>query len=146
MRYRPLGTLAFALGAAIAGNVAAPVLLSDLAARQAWVGTLACAVVLTLVFVHRAARNLEVIGDSHPRFTPGQSVGWLCVPLVNIYMAHQVFTALWRDSQPRPGAARSRGADFSVAAVNGWLALVLVRLVVSAVSPDVVLVPHRATL
>ena len=54
-RYRPLGTLAFALGAAIAGNVAAPVLLSDLAARQAWVGTLACAVVLTLVFVHRAA-------------------------------------------------------------------------------------------
>ena len=88
-RYRPLGTLAFAIAVAIAGNVTAPVLLSDLAARQAWIATLVCAVVLTLVFVHRAACNVEVIGDGHPRFTPGQSVGWLCVPLVNIYMAHQ---------------------------------------------------------
>ncbi len=145
-RYRPLGALALAIAAMIVANVAAPMLLTDLAARQAWAGTLLGAVVLMLVFVYRAARTLEVIGDSHPRFTPGQSVGWLLVPLVNIYMAHQILTSLWRDSQPTSGVVRSRGVDFSVAAVNVWLALVLVRLLVPAVLSDLVLVPHAATL
>jgi hypothetical protein len=86
----------------------------------AWVESLA-----TGVFVYLAARNVEPLGESEPRFTPAQCWWWTVLPIVNIYMMHQVLTALWRESQPRPGETRRRGADFSVPAVNLWWALLL---------------------
>jgi len=36
------------------------------------------------------------------------------VPLLNVHMAHQVLTSLWRESQPRPREALRRAGDFSV--------------------------------
>jgi hypothetical protein len=99
-------------------------LLTGHAWRLTWLATIIPACLLTLAFVYAASRNLDAIGDGHRRYTPGQSVGWLLIPLVNLYMAHQVLTSLWRESQPRPRYAR-RSVDFSVIPVNVWFGLML---------------------
>src|SRR5262249_42083359 len=69
------------------------------------------------VFAYFAACNLRALGEEQPRFTPAQACQWVLVPIVNLYMMHQVMTALWRESQPRPGELRRTRADFSVLAV-----------------------------
>ncbi len=134
--YRSPRWLATAVSLAVVANLAAPLVLVGRAVREAWTLSLIVAVLLTLVFVHRAARNLEAIGDGHARFTPGQSVGWLLIPLVNIWMAHQVLTALWRDSQPVPGRVRHGNGDFSVLAANTWLAIVPLRLMANGFAAE----------
>jgi len=121
MKYRSPAPLATAASLAVVANLASRLFFVGLAQRQAWTATFVVAVVLSLSFVYRAARNLELIGDAHPRYTPGQSVGWFFVPLLNLYFGHQVLTALWRDSQPVARKATSKAADFSVLAVNVWL-------------------------
>ena len=121
MKYRSPAPLGMAASLAVVANLASRLFFVGLAQRQAWMATFVVAVALSLSFVYRAARNLEVIGDGHARYTPGQSVGWFFVPLLNIYCGHQVLTALWRDSQPVPRRATSKAADFSVLAVNVWL-------------------------
>jgi hypothetical protein len=123
VKYRSVTPLAMLVSLAVLANLVAPLLLDGFAARQAGLATFFVAVLLTLVFVYYAACNVPVIGDPHPRYTPGQSVGWFFVPVLNIYCGHQVLTALWRDSQPQSRVIRSRGTDFSVPAINIWLAL-----------------------
>jgi Domain of unknown function (DUF4328) len=137
--YRSLSAVAYSLSIAVLANLALPMLLDGVAARRAWLASIFVAITLTLVFVHRAARNLNTIGEVHPRFTPGQAVGWLLVPLANIYMGHQVLTALWRDSQPRPREVRRSGADFSVLAVNIWFGVGLAGLLLKNLLQDLAL-------
>ena len=68
--YRSLAPLATALSIAVVANLGSQLLLDGLAARQGWALTIVVASVLALVFVHRAARNLDAIGDGHARFQP----------------------------------------------------------------------------
>jgi hypothetical protein len=56
------------------------------------------------------------------------------LPIVNLFMVHQVLTALWRDSQP--GGARRPRVDFSVLAVNSWWFLLAARFVMGWVLED----------
>ncbi|HEX8950714.1 MAG TPA: DUF4328 domain-containing protein, partial [Polyangia bacterium] len=82
--YRPLGPVATALSVAVVAHLAAQRLLVGLAERQAWLATMVAAVVLSLVLVYRAGRNLDVLGDGHARFSAGQCVGWFLIPVVNL--------------------------------------------------------------
>jgi uncharacterized protein DUF4328 len=118
--YRSVALPAVGLCLLVVANIALPFIDGHAAKLAGWVETAAIS-----VFAYLAARNLEALGESEPRFTPAQCAWWSLLPVVNIYMLHQVLTALWRESQPRAGETRRRGRDFSARTVNVWWALFL---------------------
>jgi hypothetical protein len=77
------------------GNTLADVLYIVAAA------TYLTAATLLLRWVHLAAANLRVLGDRPPRYTPGWSVGFWLIPIVNVVMAKRVMNDLWRAGRPR---------------------------------------------
>jgi hypothetical protein len=93
-------------------------------------------VVLALVFVAVAARNLRVLSDERPRFGAVMSVVWCLIPVVNVVMVHQVLTALWQDSQTHPPDDGMGRLDLSVAAVNVWWGLALANVLVPLFDPS----------
>ena len=71
--------------------------------RDSLIGIATVAVILVtgivfLTWVHRAARNLTELGATDLRFTPGWSVGYWFVPILNLWRPKQVIDDLWRAS------------------------------------------------
>ena len=56
--------------------------------------------VLFLVWLFRANRNLRAFGVEHLRFTPGWSVGWFFVPILNLWKPYQVVKEIRDQSGP----------------------------------------------
>jgi hypothetical protein len=90
----------------------------------------------TLCFAYLAARKLPELGAARPRFSPGVSMGWFLCPIGNLFMPHQVLSALWRESQPQPSLDVRRGWDFSVRLVTAWWALCASIMVVGTLRVD----------
>jgi hypothetical protein len=154
-KYRPLAPLGAALVAAVgcvlavAVATAANVAAWNLADEARWpeferfaqllgivgIPVLLVALALTVAFIHVGTRNLHDLGPGRPRFAGGAATWWLFVPLANVVMVHQVLTALWRESQPRPPLRLTVGFERSVALVNVWWALLLATAIASAVGP-----------
>jgi hypothetical protein len=80
--------------------------LADLQAiddRDGLIGVVTVAVILVtgivfLTWLHRAARNLTALGATGLRFTPGWSVGYWFVPILNLWRPKQIVDDLWRAS------------------------------------------------
>lgn len=66
----------------------------------AWVadGVLLVTAIVWLVWQHRAQKNLEGLGATRLRFTPGWAVGWWFVPLANLLKPFQTMRELWKAS------------------------------------------------
>jgi hypothetical protein len=60
------------------------------------------AVVVFLVWVHRAIANLRALGSENWRFTPAGAVWGYFIPIVSLWQGHQVMATLWTESQPVP--------------------------------------------
>lgn len=63
--------------------------------------------VVFLMWLHRTSSNARTLATGPMRFTPGWSVGWFFVPIMNFWRPLQVMKELWRVSQegtkyPRP--------------------------------------------
>jgi hypothetical protein len=63
--------------------------------------------VLFLMWIHRANRNARGLGAQGLTFTPGWSVGWYFIPIVNLWKPYQAMKQIWQASAD-PGAWRSQ--------------------------------------
>ena len=63
-------------------------------------------VVLFLMWMHRATRNLRPLRAYEQRFSPAWAVGWWFVPIMWFFRPYQVMAEIWRGSNPdvTPGA------------------------------------------
>jgi hypothetical protein len=76
------------------------------------------AVVVFLIWVHRAVANLAALGSTSWRFTPGGAVWAFLIPIVNLWQGHQVMATLWSESQPAPLDEESLRSKTTL--VNWW--------------------------
>ena len=53
---------------------------------------------LLLTWIHRANYNARHLGSRGMRFSPGWSVGWFFIPVLNIWKPYQVLKELWKTS------------------------------------------------
>jgi len=64
-----------------------------------FVGTAVC----WLMWQHRAYANLRLIGLRDTEYTPGWSVGYWFIPLINLYRPYQITAELYRRSEIQNG-------------------------------------------
>jgi hypothetical protein len=100
------------------------------------VGLLAylAAIVVFLVWVHRATVNLVALGSSSLRITPAGAVWGFFIPFVNLVQGHQVMATLWTESQPLPLGEHSLRRKTTL--VNWWWGLYLFMSVAAWFYPD----------
>jgi hypothetical protein len=104
---------------------------ADTYASVARIGILVCSLaifVLLIVWMWRVAKNAELSGRDHPRFSPGWTIGGWFIPFANLVIPVLVMQDLWRASDPtvvRGDRDWRRGAKGS-ALVGVWWAAHLV--------------------
>ena len=54
--------------------------------------------VLSLRWIHRANWNARALGANGLEFTPGWSVGWYFIPLLNLWKPYQAMKQIWQAS------------------------------------------------
>jgi hypothetical protein len=82
------------------------------------------AVVLFLVWMYRASRNVHARGRAGMTVSPWGAVAWFFVPLGNLFMPYVAMSGLSRASAPRSGA-ESRDGGFPPASVLVWWLLLV---------------------
>lgn len=73
--------------------------------RQALIGFIALGIqiilmVLFLIWFHRAHQNLNALGASNLKYSPGWAVGGFFVPIWNLFRPYQVAGEIWKASNP----------------------------------------------
>ena len=91
--------------------------------RQAAIGLIQIVVLIAtatafLMWLHRVRRNLTALGVKGLRFTPGWSVGWWFVPIMNVFRPFQIVNEAWQASDP--GAAGDDWPSARYAPLIGW--------------------------
>src|ERR1041384_4527256 len=56
--------------------------------------------VISLVWMHQAAKNVRSFNLWGLRYTPGGVVGWWCVPIASLWMPFQAMKEVWKASDP----------------------------------------------
>jgi hypothetical protein len=51
-----------------------------------------------LMWIHRANRNARALGAQGMQFTPGWSVGWYFIPVLNLWKPYQAMKEIWQAS------------------------------------------------
>jgi hypothetical protein len=85
-----------------------PVTIGEVEASDDWVATVVVlwlvswlvAVIVWLIWQHRAHRRLRQLGTQGLQFTPGWGVGWWFIPIANLWKPYQAIKALWVASDP----------------------------------------------
>jgi type IV secretory pathway VirB3-like protein len=57
-------------------------------------------VVLFLVWLHRAHKNLPALRAEYLQYSPGWAVGWWFIPFANLVMPFKVVREVWAESSP----------------------------------------------
>ncbi len=83
----------------------APDQLASLGTALACFGFLELGVnVLTIIFfllwLHRAYKNLPILGVEQLKFTPGWAVAWWFIPIMNFFRPYQIIKEAWKASDP----------------------------------------------
>ncbi|MEW5725960.1 MAG: DUF4328 domain-containing protein [Thermodesulfobacteriota bacterium] len=60
----------------------------------------AATVLFYLAWLYRVRRNLPALGVEDLRFSPGWTLGWWFVPIMNLFRPFQVVSEIWRASDP----------------------------------------------
>jgi hypothetical protein len=71
---------------------------------------------LFLIWVYQSNGNTWAFGVPDLRFTPGWSVGWFFVPVMNLFRPYQVVKEVWAASHPGPEPWDPRPAPVAIAA------------------------------
>ena len=56
-------------------------------------------VIVFLMWMHRASKNIESLGAHGQRFSPAWAVGWWFVPIMFFFRPYQVMAEIWRGSR-----------------------------------------------
>jgi hypothetical protein len=62
--------------------------------------TLLASAILFLMWVYRANKNARALGATDMDFTPGWSVGWYFIPIMNLFKPYQSMKEIWKASHP----------------------------------------------
>jgi len=54
--------------------------------------------VALLMWIHRANRNARALGAKYMTFSPGWSVGWCFIPILNLWKPYQAMKEIWQAS------------------------------------------------
>lgn len=90
-------------------------------------------VVLFLMWMYRASKNLASLGLGGQRFSPWWAVGWWFIPIAHLFMPYQVMAEIWRGSHSE-GSAGWRDGSVSGLVLLWWGFWVLY-IVTSVVAP-----------
>ena len=71
---------------------------------------------------HRAYSNLRLIGSRETEFTPGWSVGYWFIPIVNLFRGYQITAELYRRSEIQNGRDSIGGLSGSPLVGSWWAA------------------------
>lgn len=112
--------------------------LNDL--REAVIGILDAAaiiagLVLFLVWIHRAHKNLPALGAKGLAYSPGWTVGYFFIPILCFFRPYQAATEIWKASDPLTvGLQPSRWQAASGSAMLGfWWVMWLIDCIVGRV-------------
>lgn len=111
-------------------------------------------VVVFLMWIFRAYRNLPALGARELTFTPGWAVGWWFVPLANLVRPFEVTKEIWKASDPdNRDETGLKWKDLPIPSLLGvWWAFWIIqniaaqasfRLSMNAKTPDQVLLGSR---
>lgn len=95
-------------------------------ARQGFIGIAQVVVHLTtvvlfLMWIHRAHRNLSALGARNLRFSSGWAVGYWFIPIMNFFRPYQVVKEIWKASDPNTDPAdASSWQNATTSSVIGW--------------------------
>jgi hypothetical protein len=67
-----------------------------------WV--IAAAIIVWLIWQHRAHANLRALGVGELKYTPGWAVAWWLIPFANVVMPFLTMRELWKASDPEAGS------------------------------------------
>jgi len=81
-------------------------------------------IILFCIWIPRANRNARALGATGMRFTPGWSVGWYFIPIMNLFRPYQAMKEIWVASVPSDATPRQRRAGSPL--LGWWWALWLV--------------------
>ncbi len=92
--------LSWALGGAAGdeGNLGALMAAGLLGLVQSGVSLFT--IVVFLVWINNAAKNVRTFGHEGLRFTPGWAVGWWFIPIASMWMPMLALREIWRASDP----------------------------------------------
>jgi Domain of unknown function (DUF4328) len=77
-------------------------------------------IVLFLVWLYKAFKNLPALGANSLEFSPGWAVGWWFVPIANLFKPYQVVSELWRESDADFDANTFLSNQVSAPSIIGW--------------------------
>ncbi|MCP5468293.1 MAG: DUF4328 domain-containing protein [Deltaproteobacteria bacterium] len=61
--------------------------------------TLWTSIVIFLIWINRANKNARALGAKDIEYSPGWTVGWFFVPIMNLFKPYQAVEQIWRASQ-----------------------------------------------
>lgn len=92
--------------------------------------TFVISIVLVSLWIYRAHDNLRAAGVTDLEFTPGSSIGWFFVPIMNLFKPFQAMKELWNRSH---GTSDGYG-ELSPSTVATWWTLWIARNIVTLLS------------
>lgn len=63
-----------------------------------WLAVFIVSAILLLIWIYRANRNARQLGAEGMHYTPGWSVGWYFVPIVNLWKPYMAMREIWKAS------------------------------------------------
>lgn len=107
--------------------------LNDLRIQVISVATLVVAAVCGILFfkfLGRANHNATALGAEDISATPGWTIGYFFVPVVNLWRPYQILQEIWKASAPESGPWQNRPGS---SLIGWWWALRLVDLVANRI-------------
>jgi hypothetical protein len=97
-----------------------------------WLVSWLVAVVVWLIWQHRAHRRLRQLGTQGLQFTPGWGVGWWFIPIANLWKPYQAIKELWVASDPTTRTIDWRGGKAGAILPWWWAAFLISRFLDTA--------------
>lgn len=92
--------------------------------------------IVFLIWIYRTHKNLPYLHAEGLRFTPGWSVGWFFVPIMNLFRPYQVVSETWKASNPEIDMSDSVSWQKSASSpiVGWWWAFFLISSFVAQIA------------
>lgn len=103
--------------------------------------TFAISIVLVSLWIYRAHDNLRAAGVADLKFTPGGSVGWFFIPIMNLFKPFQAMKELWNESH---GTSNGYGEQ-SPSTVATWWTLWIARNILDILSARMTMAGNEAS-
>jgi len=77
------------------------------------------AIVVFFFWLYRASTNLQILAG-RPAFTPGWTIIWFFIPIMNLWKPYEAVKEIHEKSDPGTNAVGGTGRSYSSTAIVGW--------------------------